>query len=244
MLVVTAVVAGLPFEVLAQESALYAQVEASDWGKSGTTTQYEYDSNGSLVRKAITGTQSQVEVYRYNLQNRLVGMTRTETRDGVVTETVTQYAYNTAGIRVSSAETVKIDGVVSTEAAKTFLIDADNPTGYAQVLEEQQTGANPATVRYVIGDDVISQSLTNNEQPITNNYLLPDGHGSTRQLADGIGAVTATYSFDAYGHMLGSQAGMQAKQATSMLYAGEQFDSTLQQYYLRARYYNSAGTHN
>ncbi len=237
MLVVTAVVAGLPFEVLAQESALYAQVEASDWGKSGTTTLYEYDSNGSLVRKAITGTQSQVEVYRYNLQNRMTGMTRTETRDGVVTETVTQYAYNTAGIRLSSAETVRIDGVVSTEAAKTFLIDSDNPTGYAQVLEEQQTGANPATVRYVIGDDVLSQSTTRNLELETRN-LLPDGHGSTRQLVDSTGSVTAQFSYDSYGHMLGSQAGAQAKQKTSMLYSGEQFDSTLQQYYLRARYYN------
>ncbi len=239
-LVVTAVVAGLPFEVLAQESALYAQVEASDWGKAGTVTQYEYDSNGSLVRKVVTGTQSQVEIYRYNLQNRMTGMTRTETRDGAVTETTTQYAYNTAGIRVSASESVKVDGVVSTEIAKTFLIDADNPTGYAQVLEEQQTRANPTTVRYVIGDDVISQSLTNNEQPITNNYLLPDGHGSTRQLTDSAGAVTGMYSYDSYGHMLGTQTGLQAKQKTSMLYSGEQFDSTLQQYYLRARYYNQA----
>jgi len=40
--------------------------------------------------------------------------------------------------------------------------------------------------------------------------------------------------------MLGQRAGAQQAQATSLLYSGEQFDPTLQQYHLRARDYNPA----
>jgi len=40
--------------------------------------------------------------------------------------------------------------------------------------------------------------------------------------------------------MLGQTSGAQQRQATSLLYSGEQFDSSLQQYHLRARNYNQA----
>ena len=40
--------------------------------------------------------------------------------------------------------------------------------------------------------------------------------------------------------MLGQTSGSQQRQATSLLYSGEQFDSTLQRYHLRARNYNQA----
>jgi len=69
------------------------------------------------------------------------------------------------------------------------------------------------------------------------DYLLYDGHGSTRQLIASNGTtVVESYSYDAYGVMLGGNP--QTPAATNLLYAGEQFDTDAQQYYLRARYYN------
>jgi RHS repeat-associated protein len=59
-------------------------------------------------------------------------------------------------------------------------------------------------------------------------------------LANSQGSVTAQYAYDSYGVMLGQTSGAQQRQATSLLYSGEQFDSTLQQYHLRARNYNQA----
>ena len=50
--------------------------------------------------------------------------------------------------------------------------------------------------------------------------------------SNGASAALNTYAFDAYGVMLGQEAGAEQKQATSLLYAGEQFDVGLQQYYL------------
>jgi RHS repeat-associated protein len=46
------------------------------------------------------------------------------------------------------------------------------------------------------------------------------------------------YSYDAYGVALDFTFGTLTPPRTSMLYSGERFDSDLQQYYLRARYYN------
>ncbi len=66
----------------------------------------------------------------------------------------------------------------------------------------------------------------------------------------GVDSVTIVdaYSYDGYGVMLqngdtflggGTQTpGTTAKQASNLLYTGEQYDSSLSQYYLRARYYN------
>ena len=98
---------------------------------------------------------------------------------------------------------------------------------------------------YLIGDDVIAQRTGGNTQ-----YLLYDGHGSTRQLAEYDTAVTIAedYSYDGYGVLLqdentfppnGTQTpGKVDTQAASLLYAGEQWDTSAQMYYLRARYYN------
>ena len=58
--------------------------------------------------------------------------------------------------------------------------------------------------------------------------------GSVRQLTNSAGAVTDTYEYDAFGNLL-SKTGTTPNE---MLYRGEQWDSDLGLYYLRARYYN------
>jgi RHS repeat-associated protein len=57
-------------------------------------------------------------------------------------------------------------------------------------------------------------------------------------LTDTNGVVSDRYSYDAYGLALDFTFGTLTPLRTAMLYSGERFDSDLQQYYLRARYYN------
>ncbi len=52
------------------------------------------------------------------------------------------------------------------------------------------------------------------------------------------GTITSRFSYDAYGNTLGQTLGASLLPSTAYLYSGEQFDSDLQQYYLRARYYD------
>ncbi len=59
-------------------------------------------------------------------------------------------------------------------------------------------------------------------------------------LTDSTGSVTDRYSFDAYGELLGGNPTNLQPPTTNLLYSGEQFDTGLQQQYLRARYYDSS----
>jgi RHS repeat-associated protein len=180
-------------------------------GAGVSTTVYLYDANGSLTNKVTTGVNAVAYAYEYNVQNQLSSV-------AVDGGTATMYLYNHAGIRVRAG-------------TKYFLTDPMNHTGYAQVLEEGTIVGSP-TMSYTIGDDVLSQT----DSGFTTRNLLADGHGSTRQLVSGTTTVSVSqqYNYDAYGVGLGTP----ANPLTSYLYAGEQFDSVLKQYYLRARYYD------
>ncbi len=58
-------------------------------------------------------------------------------------------------------------------------------------------------------------------------------HGSTRFLLNTNGSITDTYAYDAYGLLISST----GSTTNNYLYCSQQFDSDLQMYYLRARYY-------
>lgn len=70
----------------------------------------------------------------------------------------------------------------------------------------------------------------------TPSFYGYDGFGSVRQLTNSTGTVTDTYEYDAFGNIV-NQTGTTPN---NYLYRGEQFDSDLGLYYLRARYYNPA----
>jgi len=84
-------------------------------------------------------------------------------------------------------------------------------------------------VLYTYGDDLLSQ-----ERNSATNYFHYDGLGSTRALSNASGSLTDSYDYAAFGEVL-AQTG-----STENLYqyTGEQFDSDLDQTYLRARYYD------
>ena len=144
--------------------------------------------------------------YTYDFEDRLLS-----TSSGV------QIVYDGDGNRV--AETVA--GVTTR-----YLVDEQTPTGYAQVAEEVVGGA--VSAQFVYGKMRVSQ----NRGGVVNFYGYDPG-GSTRQLVSVAGAVTDTYSFDAFGNTV-VQTGSTVNE---FLYRGEQFDFSLQFYYLRARWY-------
>jgi RHS repeat-associated protein len=143
------------------------------------------------------------------------------TDDGTAQQTV-NYQYGPDGIR-----TQKDAGGTTTQ----FTIDYNRD--YAQVLRE--TTATD-TVTYTYGDDLLSQERSTTTTP---SFFLYDGLGSTRALADSTGNLTDSYDYVAFGEML-NESGLNESGTTenSYRYTGEQFDQSLDQYYLRARYYN------
>jgi RHS repeat-associated protein len=137
----------------------------------------------------------------------------------------------------SGAVTIVYDGdgnrVAKTAAGVTtqYLVDDLNPTGYAQAVEELTGGSVQRT--YTYGLQRISQ-----EQIVgsawTPSFYGYDGGGSVRQLTSAAGTVTDTYEYDAFGNHWTAE----GSTPNNMFYRGEEYDSDLSLYYLRARYMN------
>ena len=176
-----------------------------------------YDKNGNALYQSTYVSQTTPNKVasgsgapdQYDLENRL-------TQRG----TSVMIVYDGDGNRVK-----KTVGATQTH----YLVDDRNPTGYAQVLEEQPTAGATPTVKYAYGLDLINQ-----DRGGTVSYYGYDGQGTVRYLTSTAPAVTDSYTYDAYGILL-------AKNGTTLnnyLYAGEQWDPELGMYYLRARYYH------
>lgn len=193
---------------------------------NGVTTTYTYDSNDRLKTEVTGGNTIAYEydnngnlierkengfvtaTYVWDDQNRMVQAT---TSAGTVT-----YAYDDENIRVSETK----NGVTTS-----YLLDKNRP--YAQVLAKYENGNLEAS--YTYGLDLIEQERNGNE-----SYYQVDGLGSTRGLTNESGNVTDSYIYDAYGNLIGSVGSTE----NDYRFAGEQWDGTLGQYYLRQRYYD------
>jgi RHS repeat-associated protein len=204
---------------------------------------YQYDAVGN--RNSIASTLPTINTwsYSYDANDRITGFAAPlYDNDGNTVSTagiadsydfenhLTQhggmtFVYDGDGNRV--AKTV---GGVTTA----FLVDTLNPTGYAQVLDELQSGA--VTRSYTWGLQQVSETqLTAAAPPAspwTTSYYGFDGHGSVRYLTDSTGAVTDTYDYDAFGNLIYST----SSTPNNYLFAGEQYDPDLGLYYNRARY--------
>jgi RHS repeat-associated protein len=170
-----------------------------------------YDNNGNTT---FTGGKT----LGYDSENHLISMTETGT--------TVSLKYDAFGNRVSKT----VNGVTTQ-----YLVEDDvNPTGYPQVLDEL-TGP--------IGSGVIQRTYSYGLQRISQDqyisgwvlsYYQYDGGGSVRQLTNPVGEVTDSYDYDAFGRSFT----LSGTTPNNYLYRGEQYDSDLGLYYLRARYYN------
>ncbi|NER00511.1 MAG: RHS repeat-associated core domain-containing protein, partial [Cyanothece sp. SIO2G6] len=178
---------------------------------------YDYDDNGSLTSEsvAVDGAVTKVQLYEWDDEGRLVAV-ETQDGDNVVTDQIA-YQYDMDGLRVVSE--------VNGEETR-YILDTAQP--FTQVLEEVLDDGTVA-VSYVYGNDLITQIR---EGEMT--YYLVDALGSTRLMTDEEGTVIASYDYDAFGEVIASTGNVE----NDYLFTGEQFDSELDEYYLRARYYD------
>ncbi len=150
------------------------------------------------------------------------------------TSTGVNYTYDFEDRLLSASSGVSFihdgDGnrIVRTEASATtrFLVDHLTPTFYAQVAEEVASGAVLATYSYGL-----MRIAMNRDGALS--YYGYDADGSVRQLLNNGGGSMDTWTYDAFGDTV-------ARTGTTVnpfQYRGEQFDSGLGMYYLRARYY-------
>ena len=168
-------------------------------------TSDSYDANGNT--RSASGLS-----YTYDFENRI------KTANGGAVRIV----YDGDGNRVSET----INGTTTK-----FLVDDLNPTGYSQVMDELVDGSVNRT--YAYGLNRISEDQVVNGSWAANFYGYDD-HGNVRFLASSGGAVTDTYTFDAFG----AQIDRTGTTPNPYLYSGERFDENIGFYHFRARDYN------
>jgi YD repeat-containing protein len=173
-------------------------------------TLYTYDTNGNLHTQVRTGAGAVSDTYTYDLRNR---MTVDATTTGSST-TYTDYSYDSNGVLVSETT----NAGTSSAATTYYLNDPNNLTGYTKAIQESTTLGGAPTRSYMLGTALIAQSDTTRGVL----YFLNDGHGSTRALVNGSGAVVSgqVYDYDAFGDALDFNA---ATADTPWLFGGDGF---------------------
>ena len=185
--------------------------------RGSEVTQYTYDNNGNVISQINPTDQI---TYQWDDENRLI---QAEVANSEGTQQVS-YQYNSEGIRVSST----VDGIETR-----YLVDPNR--SHAVVLEEYQPEGE-LIASYVYGEDVYNYAhdLISQKRDGERSFYHADALGSIRLLTNVDGNVTDTYQYDAYGNAISST----GSTVNNYLYAGEQFDPVLKEYYLRARYYD------
>jgi len=175
-----------------------------------TANGYQYDSDGSTTADPAGKT------YTYDSLDRLLTVTGTG-----LSET---FAYDGDGNKVSQT----VNGVTTN-----YLVDTHNLTGYAQVLDEIQSGSVNRTYTYGLNRIAQDQLISGNWNE---SYYGYDGQGSVRYLMDATGNILNTYTLDAFGNQISST----GTTPNENLYDGEQMDANTGFYNLRARWMNPA----
>jgi RHS repeat-associated protein len=144
-------------------------------------------------------------LYRYDRANRLISTT--------LSGATTLFNYNGDGVRLKQV----VAGVVTT-----YTQDIATPL---PVVLQSKTGVTTTKYLYSEGTRPVAQNATAWE------YLLPDGLGSVRQIADVNGYLIRTQDYEPYGSLLNGSGSGQSVYG----FAGEERDTT-GLIYLRARY--------
>lgn len=203
-----------------------------------TTRTYQVDLNDRLTAEVVNG----VTVVSYTYWDN--GALRTRTEGGITTTYGNDVEGRVASVSVGAGPAVAFTydhtGVrtraIGNGRTQYFLVDQQNHSGYAQVLQDRSViGSSPTVTRnYIIGIEPLGQHGANTSSL---QNLMFDGHGSTRLLTNNsTNAIDQRYDYDASGNLLDSSLNLTAM--TSQLYCNEQYDTSMGMYYLRARYYD------
>jgi RHS repeat-associated protein len=207
-------------------------------GDNGSVS-YSLDPVGNRLSQTSSLHNVPTVGFTYSVDDTLLG----ETYDGNGNVTATggkTFSYDSQNELISAnggPVTVMYDGF-GNRVSKTangvttkYLVDDLNPTGYTQVFDEL-TGST-VTRTYTYGLQRISENQVV-DSVWTPSFYGYDGFGTVRQLTNTAGAVTDTFEYDAFGNAITHT----GTTPNNYLYRGEQYDSDLGLYYLRARYYN------
>ncbi|HEY3365033.1 MAG TPA: RHS repeat-associated core domain-containing protein, partial [Symbiobacteriaceae bacterium] len=204
------------------------------------TTQYDYDPAGNrTVMTDGTGTTT----YTYNGASRLTqvaGPSGTDTyvsdkSGNQVSDGKSQYEYD--GLNRLTGVTTATDTVAYEYDGDGMLIGRTAGSGTTRFYLDGKRVINEGDGSGAITAAMFRGGGLNLGRKVGANptaYYLYNGHGDVTGMLDAAGASVAAYDYDAFGKLTTSTGSFD----NPYLYAGEYYDYTTTQYYLRSRFYN------
>ncbi len=208
-----------------------------------TTEQFDYDAAGNRIKRTLEGRE---ENYYYNNKNQLLQI---ENKNDTIL-----YKYDNQG---NTLEQKSNNGTI------TYQYDIYNRT--RQVVTENgdiiknkydplgfryQKEVNGDTSRYIFdGWSIVAEtnkegelksrevrgySLVKKEKEETTYYYHQNEHGDVTHLTNVDEEIENSYSYDVFGNVREQQEAV----FNYFKYSGEQYEKEIEQYYLRARFYN------
>ena len=173
-------------------------------------TVYSYDANGNQISKTVEG---KTEKNTYDGLNQLIGFT-----DG---ETTASYIYDADGLRQSKTVNGKTTNHIW-DANKQIVADMDDSDWYSAEV-------------YVRGTNLLAKFSKQSGNVKTDyQYYTQNAHGDVVNLTDADGAITKSYTYDAFG----VEQNIDDADTNAFRYCGEYYDAETGTIYLRARYYD------
>ena len=178
-------------------------------GSETEKTVYTYDANGNQITKE---TSEKTETYTYDGLNQLIGFT-----DGDI---AASYAYNVSGLRIEKT----VDGETINHVWD----------GSQQIIADVVDNDFYEADCYLRGTNLVAKYNYCNGVKSEYTYYTQNAHGDVVNLTDETGAVTKSYTYDAFG----VEQNIDDSDTNAFRYCGEYFDAETGTVYLRARYYD------
>jgi RHS repeat-associated protein len=221
----------------------------SEAQNGGGLAQYSLDAVGNRtgVQSTLSGVDS--KTYSYDANDRVIGDTYDANGNTLSsTQGSDTYDFDNRLIRRVTGSGKVIDLFYDADGQRVakrvndletrYLLDTQNPTGYAQCVEELQVVDSLRSVvhRSYFGLQLFAEEKITWTGDIPSSDLRfthQDGHGSVRALSNSSGDLTESLTYDAFGILRNKTGNFDLHHG----YTSEFYDADLGLYYLRARWY-------
>ena len=183
---------------------------------SDDTFEYEYDAEGNLILKREIATGNTTE-YEYDHRNRLTRVVETSS-GGIILQEV-EFVYDTQDQRIGKI--VNGEAIYSVHDGVHIWADYN--------------AATDVVGRFLYGDR-IDEILSRFRLTEGTAWHLSDRLGTVRDLINSVGAIINHIDYGSFGSVLNQSNGLAGDR---FLFTGREFDSELDLYNLRSRYYGS-----
>ncbi|HEX6164895.1 MAG TPA: RHS repeat-associated core domain-containing protein, partial [Vicinamibacterales bacterium] len=215
---------------------------------------FVYDAVGNRTsrNRSIGGGAVATTLYTYDDRDRLLiegGVTNTWDVNGRLTSTSdgTTHVWDSEGrllmTSLAAGGSVTNDYDADGNRVRTTNFPAGGAVEVTNFLVDARRGLSHVIVEYAPGNVVKAEYVRGGDQllsvsrPGGTRFYHADGLGSIRLLTDETGAVTDTYTFDAFGALTGRT----GSDPNPYLFTGEPLSPISGLYHLRARWMNPAG---